>query len=254
MPPLAGWARTIDLALVLLLAYLVGALGRRLGPGGPGPGPLPPGRAARPRRVRLRRRARPLRVPAGGAAHPAHLRRPGQAGHLQGPGRRRCNACVLKAFCTPHDEGRHVYRSLAEFHETDVGPVPPPALADHPGGLGALRPRRYDRLVGQARRVAAPRRGVHQPGAALARPPRLPSDADEAARPRGLGGRGDGRPLRIAASRVRDGPSSPTRNRPWPIPAQSSTDREEHGYRRLDEHPENSSARPNGRRDSPIQG
>jgi hypothetical protein len=32
-----------------------------------------------------------------------------------------CNACVLKAFCTPHDEGRHVYRSLAEFHETDIG-------------------------------------------------------------------------------------------------------------------------------------
>ncbi len=32
-----------------------------------------------------------------------------------------CNACVLKSFCTPHDEGRHVYRSLAEFHETDVG-------------------------------------------------------------------------------------------------------------------------------------
>jgi hypothetical protein len=32
-----------------------------------------------------------------------------------------CNACVLKAFCTPHDAGRHVYRSLSEFHETDVG-------------------------------------------------------------------------------------------------------------------------------------
>ena len=32
-----------------------------------------------------------------------------------------CNECVLKAFCTPHDEGRLVYRSLAEFHETDVG-------------------------------------------------------------------------------------------------------------------------------------
>lgn len=32
-----------------------------------------------------------------------------------------CNACVLKAFCTPHDEGRHVYRSLTTFHETDVG-------------------------------------------------------------------------------------------------------------------------------------
>jgi hypothetical protein len=32
-----------------------------------------------------------------------------------------CNECVLKQFCTPHDEGRHVYRSLVEFHETDVG-------------------------------------------------------------------------------------------------------------------------------------
>ena len=32
-----------------------------------------------------------------------------------------CNECVLKTFCTPHDEGRHVYRSLAEFQETDTG-------------------------------------------------------------------------------------------------------------------------------------
>jgi hypothetical protein len=32
-----------------------------------------------------------------------------------------CNECVLKPFCTPHDEGRRVYRSLAAFHETDVG-------------------------------------------------------------------------------------------------------------------------------------
>jgi hypothetical protein len=32
-----------------------------------------------------------------------------------------CNECVLKAFCTPHDDGRYVYRSLAEFHETDIG-------------------------------------------------------------------------------------------------------------------------------------
>jgi hypothetical protein len=32
-----------------------------------------------------------------------------------------CNACALKAFCTSHDEGRRVYRSMAEFHETDVG-------------------------------------------------------------------------------------------------------------------------------------
>jgi hypothetical protein len=32
-----------------------------------------------------------------------------------------CNECVLKTFCTPHEKGRHIYRSLAEFHETDVG-------------------------------------------------------------------------------------------------------------------------------------
>ena len=32
-----------------------------------------------------------------------------------------CNECALKTFCTPDDEGRRVYRSLAEFHETDVG-------------------------------------------------------------------------------------------------------------------------------------
>ena len=32
-----------------------------------------------------------------------------------------CNECVLKTFCTPHDKGRRVYRSLAAFHETDIG-------------------------------------------------------------------------------------------------------------------------------------
>jgi hypothetical protein len=34
---------------------------------------------------------------------------------------RRCNECALKASCTPHDEGRHVYRSLAAWAETDLG-------------------------------------------------------------------------------------------------------------------------------------
>jgi len=32
-----------------------------------------------------------------------------------------CNGCPLKASCTPHDEGRHIYRSLAEWAETDIG-------------------------------------------------------------------------------------------------------------------------------------
>lgn len=33
----------------------------------------------------------------------------------------RCNDCALKGSCTPHDEGRHLYRSLAMWIETDVG-------------------------------------------------------------------------------------------------------------------------------------
>jgi hypothetical protein len=32
-----------------------------------------------------------------------------------------CNACPLQTFCAPHGEGRRVYHSLTEFHETDVG-------------------------------------------------------------------------------------------------------------------------------------
>jgi hypothetical protein len=32
-----------------------------------------------------------------------------------------CASCPNKAACTPHDEGRHVYRPLAEWAETDVG-------------------------------------------------------------------------------------------------------------------------------------
>jgi hypothetical protein len=32
-----------------------------------------------------------------------------------------CNGCPLKASCTPHDEGRHLYRPLAEWAETDIG-------------------------------------------------------------------------------------------------------------------------------------
>jgi hypothetical protein len=32
-----------------------------------------------------------------------------------------CNACPLKASCTPHEEGRHLYRPLAAWAETDIG-------------------------------------------------------------------------------------------------------------------------------------
>jgi hypothetical protein len=32
-----------------------------------------------------------------------------------------CSGCPEKARCTPHDEGRHIYRPLAAWAETDVG-------------------------------------------------------------------------------------------------------------------------------------
>lgn len=32
-----------------------------------------------------------------------------------------CNGCPLKSSCTPHDEGRHLYRRLAAWAETDIG-------------------------------------------------------------------------------------------------------------------------------------
>jgi hypothetical protein len=32
-----------------------------------------------------------------------------------------CAECPSKGVCTPHDEGRHIYRPLAEWAETDVG-------------------------------------------------------------------------------------------------------------------------------------
>jgi len=50
--------------------------------------------------------------------------------HLVDPGRQvavyrakasSCAACPLKAGCTPHDEGRRVYRPLAVWAETEVG-------------------------------------------------------------------------------------------------------------------------------------
>jgi hypothetical protein len=50
--------------------------------------------------------------------------------HLVDPGQRvavyrakasSCAACPLKAGCTPHDEGRRVYRPLAVWAETEVG-------------------------------------------------------------------------------------------------------------------------------------
>jgi hypothetical protein len=32
-----------------------------------------------------------------------------------------CNDCPRKASCTPHEEGRHLYRPLATWAETDIG-------------------------------------------------------------------------------------------------------------------------------------
>ena len=141
MPPLAGWARTIDLPLVLLLGLPARPLGRWLGAGGRGACPLPQGEPTRPRGFGYDEVLDRYECPQGELLTLQTFDDRDKLAIYKAPASS-CNACVLKAFCTPHDEGRHVYRSLAEFHETDVGLVPPPALADHPGHLGALRPRR----------------------------------------------------------------------------------------------------------------
>jgi hypothetical protein len=120
MPPFAGWARAIDLPLVLLLGYLVALWGggwtlellarahfrkaQRQAHDGFGYDPVldhyecPQGELLTLQTYDDRDKLAIYKAPASS-----------------------CNACVLKAFCTPHDDGRRVYRSLAEFHETDVG-------------------------------------------------------------------------------------------------------------------------------------
>jgi len=120
MPPFAGWVRSIDVPLCLLLGYLAAlwAGGRALEV------------VARAHFRKARRHAH-----EGFGYDPVLDRYECPQGELltlhtfddrdklaiyKAPASS-CNACTLKSFCTPHDEGRHVYRSLAEFHETDVG-------------------------------------------------------------------------------------------------------------------------------------
>ncbi len=82
-----------------------------------------------------------------------------------------CNECVLKAFCTPHDEGRHVYRIARRVPRDRRRPVPPLAFADHPRGGAGVLGGGPARLVEQAGRVAARDRDRHQSRLALARRP-----------------------------------------------------------------------------------
>ena len=120
MPPLAGWDRSIDLPLCLLLVYLVAlwAGGRALEG------------AARAHFVKARRHAHQgfeyddlldRYECAQGERLTLHTSDDRDKLAIYKAPATSCNACVLKTFCTPHDEGRQVYRSLAEFHETDVG-------------------------------------------------------------------------------------------------------------------------------------
>ncbi|HWE35559.1 MAG TPA: hypothetical protein VG406_03230 [Isosphaeraceae bacterium] len=118
--PLAAWAKSIDLPLVLLLAYLVA---------------LWVGGWALERLARAHHRKAQRFAHQGFAYDPVldHYECPqGELLTLHTCDDRdklaiykapasSCNSCVLKDFCTPHDAGRHVYRSLAEFYETDVG-------------------------------------------------------------------------------------------------------------------------------------
>lgn len=120
LPPLRAWGLALDLGLVLLLAYLL-----VLWLGGWALEGLAKAHFHRARRLAH-----------DGFAYDAHLDRyecpQGELLTLHTHDDRdklaiykapaaSCNACMLKAFCTPHDEGRRVYRSLAAFHETDVG-------------------------------------------------------------------------------------------------------------------------------------
>jgi hypothetical protein len=120
MPPLAGWARSIDLPLVLLLGYVAALWGlgwvleflarvhfgkaQRHAHDGFGYDPVldhyecPQGELLTLHTYDDRDKLAIYKAPASSS-----------------------NDFVLKPFCTPHDEGRHIYRSLAEFHETDVG-------------------------------------------------------------------------------------------------------------------------------------
>src|SRR4051812_8873223 len=120
LPTLTVWGLALDLGLVLLLAYLlalwVGGWALEL--------------MARAHFHRAQRHAH------HGFAYDAELDRyecpQGELLTLQTSDDRdklalykapasSCNACVLKAFRSPHAQGRRVYRSLAEFHESDVG-------------------------------------------------------------------------------------------------------------------------------------
>ena len=71
-------------------------------------------------RLRIRRGIRPLSLPTGGAPLSACRRAGEPVGCLPAPASS-CNGCCLKSSCTPHDEGRHLYRPLAAWAETDVG-------------------------------------------------------------------------------------------------------------------------------------
>lgn len=118
--PLAGWAKSIDLPLSLLLAYLVA---------------LWVGGWALERLARAHFRRAQRLAHEGFSYDPVFDHYECPQGELltlhtfddrdklaiyKAPASS-CNACMLKEFCTPHDAGRHVYRGLAEFHETDVG-------------------------------------------------------------------------------------------------------------------------------------
>lgn len=117
---ITAWITTLDLELILLLAYVVG-----LWAGG-----FALERLARAHFHRARRLAH------AGFAYDQELDRyecpqgelltmhafddRNKLAIYKAPAKS-CNECVLKTFCTPHDQGRRVYRSPAEFHETDLG-------------------------------------------------------------------------------------------------------------------------------------
>ena len=119
LPTLTVWGLTLDLGLALLLVYL-SCSGSAAGPWNPWPGPTSIAPSGTRTRVRLRCRLDRYECPQGELLTLDAFDGRNKLALYKAPAST-CNECVLKEFCTPHDDGRRVYRSLAEFHESDVG-------------------------------------------------------------------------------------------------------------------------------------
>ena len=134
-------------------------LGRRMGPGVPRPGPT--STAPRPTRTTGSRTTGNSTDTSArrGSCSPCHTFDDRNKLAIYKTPASSCNECVLKAFCTPHDEGQLTSTLASRVPRDRRRLVPPLAFADRPRGGAGVRRRGLARLVEQARRVAPGRGG-----------------------------------------------------------------------------------------------